>query len=314
MSLMEHAVRAVQRGWHVFPCNPCGTLDPESGAVIDKVGLLIRPDRPWKIRWSQVATNDLNQVVAWWTAHPQANIGVAAAPSGLSIVDCDMHMTPKGLAGTTWEHLHQKYGSVVGGDDVLRAMCERYGGDWKQLTGTYTVTTGSGGAHYYLRWPDGLKASQSSPVPDYVDVRCNGGTSGGYVLGAGSVTAKGGYVADNDLPVADAPPWLIEIIREKPKPPPVPRVIVQPGSIQQPGRTGSGSGNYDGLVNAVLYASPGNVNATTHWAACVMAEDDAPVQLAEELLAPAYVAANGRGGHSQAVQTIRSGFRKVKGG
>lgn len=295
MSLLAHAVNAIQAGFAIFPLDPGG-----------KTPHRLYPDRspedaPWTMKWGDIATRDINQVVAWWTWSPMANIAVAAKPSNLLIVDCDMHMRPDGLADTPYANLHDLYGPVVGGDDVFRELCQRYGGQPEDITGTFTVTTGSGGAHYYYTWPQGVQASQASPVREYVDVRCNGGSKGGYVLAAGSVTEKGSYTPDNTLPVLDAPPWLVELVREKPRP------VMQQPLLQQPRL--SGGGNHQGLINQVLYAQPGNVNFSCFWAARCMYSDGVPEQQAIELLAPAYATANGRGGHRHGVDTVRSGYK-----
>jgi hypothetical protein len=164
------------------------------------------------------------------------------------------------------------------------------------------VGTGSGGIHYYYRWPEGLKATQASLLKGLLDIRCNGGDKGGYVLAAGSVTDKGPYRVEDDLPIRDCPPWLIERCRDRP---PAPRVH-QPGAIQQPGRA---AGNFQGLYEAVLYAVDGDLNNSLLWASRAMMQDGAPVEDAIDLLAPAYVLSNGRGGQRQAEQTIRSGYR-----
>ncbi|MEU3052214.1 bifunctional DNA primase/polymerase [Streptomyces griseus] len=285
---MPYALSALAKGFHIFPVEP-GEKTPHK----------LRPDKPWTIKWSEAATTDINQVIRWWTRSPYANIGIAAKPSGLLVVDCDMPKREYQLKGTAWEFMHDKYGPLVDGNDVLREMCERYGDSYGRLERTYRVCTASMGLHLYFRWPEGLEASQASPVPGLLDVRCNGGTKGGYVLGAGSETAKGAYVAENDLIVDDSSPWLVELVREKPKP-------VRPKSpFQQPRQ----SGGFAGLVEAVTYAQEGNRNNVLLWAARSMCEDGATEEQAIELLVPAALDCGLDGGERQAEQTIRSGYR-----
>lgn len=299
MTLLGYAARAAAAGFHIFPCNPAGTEDPEEpGKYIEKLPHLIRPGKPYKIRWGEVATSDMDQVVRWWTYSPEANIGIACKHSGLIVVDCDMPKRPNQLKDTPWESLHDRLGPLVDGNDVLREMCSRFGDDYARLEQTYQVCTASMGLHLYFRWPEGVQASQTSPVPGLVDVRCNAGSNGGYVLAAGSVTRKGSYVAENDLPIADAPPWLVELCREKPKPKPAKPLFSQPGHA-----------SYGGLVEAVRLAQEGNRNNCLLWAARSMCEDGATEEECAELLVAAAMECGLDGGERQALATIRSAYR-----
>ncbi|MGW6255459.1 bifunctional DNA primase/polymerase [Streptomyces sp. NPDC055085] len=297
MTLLPYALTAAQQGWAVFPINPAGTRCPESGDLIDKHPHLLWPGKPYKTKWGEAATTDLNQIIKWWTASPDANIGIAAKPSGLLVIDCDMPKKPNQLRDTPWGYLHEKLGPLVDGADVLREMCSRFGDDYSRLERTYRVCTASMGLHLYFRWPEGVQASQASPVPGLVDVRCNGGQQGGYVLGAGSKTHKGEYVAENDVPVAAAPPWLIELCRDKPRPKPVYQSSL-------PGREGS----FGGLAAAVRSAAEGSRNSICHWAACCIRDDGATEETAIETLVPAGVEAGLS--ESEITATIRSAYRK----
>lgn len=299
MNLLGDAARAVSRGFHIFPCNPVGTPDPDDpGKSVEKQAHLIRPGKPYKIRWGDVATNDMQKVVEWWTYSPEANIGVACRHSGLIVVDCDMPKREYQLAGTPWEYMHDKLGPLVDGADVLREMCGRFGDSYERLERTYRVCTGSLGLHLYFWWPRDVQASQSSPVPGLLDVRCNAGSKGGYVLGAGSQTLKGPYVEENNLPIAEAPQWLVEMCREQPKPARV-----------KPLFSNASGGGYSGLVNSVRYAQEGNRNNCLLWAARSMCEDGASEEECIEMLVPAALECGLDGGERQALSTIRSAYR-----
>jgi hypothetical protein len=297
MNLIAYAVAAVQQGHWIFPCNSAGTTCPESGDVIDKQPHLLRPDRPYKVRWGEEATNSLDRAIEIWSWSPSANIGLACKPSGLLVVDCDTAKAEYQLRGTRYESLHEKLGPMVDGHDVLKAVCEEHGGDWDELNDTYRVCTGSMGLHLAFSWPPGVRASQASIVKGSLDIRGNGGDRGGYVLAAGSVTSKGRYIAENATPVAPAPRWLVELVREKPQPP-------KP-LFAQPRKTGGISG----LVETVRNAEDGNLNNATLWAARAACGDGIPIDEAIEALANAYASANGRGGYRQGEATVRSGYR-----
>lgn len=301
-NLIGHAVAAVQRGWSVFPCNPAGARCPQSGDVIDKQPHLITPQQPYKIKWGEWATTDLNKVIEAWTYSPLANIAIACGPSGLLVVDCDVCKGPGQLEGTPYEALHSQLGQLVDGADVLRYICEQYGGSWDDLMDTYRVQTGRLGLHLYLGWPDGLQASQASPVKGLVDVRGNGGSQGGYVLAAGSRTTSGPYIAENAAPVRPAPSWLIELCREKPAPARPAPLFAQPRRV----------GGISGLVETVRNAPDGNLNNACLWSARAACSDGIPIDEAIEALANAYASASGRGGYRQGEATVRSGYRLQK--
>jgi hypothetical protein len=289
MNLLGEAIKTAQRGFHIFPVEPGG-----------KTPHKIKPDKPYTIRWSEAATTDVAKIVSWWTYSPEANIGIACKPSGLLVFDSDQPKREYQLAGTPWAFLHDKYGPLVDGTDALREMCEQYGDNWDRLMRTYRVCTGSMGLHTYLRWPAWVQASQASPVPGLLDTRGNGGEKGGYVLGAGSLTEKGPYVAENALGIADAPPWAVELCKERPKAKPLRDVYSQPGNA-----------NYSGLVESVRLAVEGNRNNVLLWAARSMCEDGATEEEANEVLVQAATQAGLFQRDAEA--TVRSAYRLQRG-
>lgn len=224
------------------------------------------------IRWGDGATNDVRKVVQFWRQWPMANVGVACKPSGLLVVDCDMKPPDDG-----W----QEWCEIAG----------RFDPEWF-LAPTFLVRTGGGGAHLYYRWPGHVQASQAGLAP-HVDIRSNGGNCGGYVLGPGSVTAKGPYVIEEDEPIASVPAWLLELCRERPRPPRVASGYSQPAAL-----------SFAGLQTAVAVASEGNRNQALLWAARSMCEDGADLDTILNTLLP----------HTplperEASDTIRSAFR-----
>lgn len=294
-SRLGDAVTAVQLGFHIFP------LEPNEKTPIRIHQDKSKDDAPWTVRWSEIATNDINTVVEWWTYAPNANIGIACKPSSIFVVDCDRPKSDHLLRSTPWAYLHDEFGPRPDGETVFYKVAERYGGPEKlaSVFDTYTVTTGSGGVHYYYRWPEGVQSSQDSIARGVLDVRGNGGQRGGYVLADGSVTDKGPYRVAQKLDIAPAPAWLIKLCSERPVAPKRPNA-----SIAQPR-----SSNFSGLVDTVRNAADGNLNNSLLWAARAMCADGGAEDDCIELLAPTYVECNGRGGHRQAEQTIRSAYR-----
>lgn len=132
------------------------------------------------------ATKD-HKIGEQWFKGTNYNIGVATgAVSGIVVLDIDR----KSSGYSSLAELEKTHGS---------------------LPHTYRVRTGGLGAHYYFRHPGGTFRNKTGLRPG-VDVRGDGG----YVVAPPSVT-DGPYELTHDLPLADMPPWLIEMCQEKPK-------------------------------------------------------------------------------------------------
>lgn len=278
--MLNAALAAQQRGFHIFPVTPSFKTPHRLAGS-----------------WGETATNDINQIIRFWTkVDPYANVGVACAPSQLLVVDLDKAKEPWKLKGTEWEYLHGGYGPFVHGMELWEEMIFKLGGGrWPT---TYTVRTGSGGHHLYYAWPAHWpKISQASPVKGIIDVRGNGGQWGGYVLAEGSVTGSGPYVGDDNARPGLPPEWLRHMVIEKPV------VKVQrPQGLRQPGAI-----SWSGLVDSVRNAGEGNRNNALHWAARAMCSDGATEQEAMDTLCPP---AEEAGLHYPEVsRTIESAYR-----
>jgi len=128
------------------------------------------------------ATTDPRRINMLWGKFRTANIGMATGEaSDLIVVDVD----PKHGGIASLEELERKHG---------------------KLPTTLTVRTPSGGFHLYFRYVEGITNSPGG-LPEGIDVR----GEGGYVLVPPSV----GYSWEDRSPVADAPDWLLELIRER---------------------------------------------------------------------------------------------------
>src|SRR5687767_6886993 len=100
--LMSMALRLADFGWYVFPLRP-------------------REKRPLPYfkRWEERATRDPDQIYSWWTEAPY-NIGIAAGPSKLLVVDCD---TAADSSSPEWRRVED--GVEVAGKRMPRTFCVR---------------------------------------------------------------------------------------------------------------------------------------------------------------------------------------------
>ncbi|VBB41793.1 conserved hypothetical protein [uncultured Desulfatiglans sp.] len=130
------------------------------------------------------ATRDTQQIKAWWAKWPKANVAVRTGEaSGFFALD------PDGEEGAA----------------SLAALEDEHGG----LPATRAHRTGNG-RHLLLRWPDGADIkSRNGKLGHRLDVKANGG----YILWPGSVHPSGAiYEVEKNLPMADCPPWLLELV------------------------------------------------------------------------------------------------------
>ncbi len=139
--LLNAALRYAELGYPVFPCAPGGKVPITPHGFKD-------------------ATADTVQIEAWWTEHPDANIGIPT--TGLIVIDVDGSENP-------WP------GDPDKSQDLARAP--------KSLTP-------NGGRHHIFRQPDGKawKSSTGGIAPN-VDTRAEGG----YILVPPSVVDGKAY-------------------------------------------------------------------------------------------------------------------------
>lgn len=139
--LLNAALRYAELGYPVFPCALGGKVPITSHGFKD-------------------ATTDAAQIEAWWTEHPDANIGMPTA--GLLVIDVDGPDNP-------WP------GDPDKAQELARAPLS---------------LTPNGGRHYIFRQPDGKawKNTTGSIAPK-VDTR----TDGGYIVAPPSVVDGKAY-------------------------------------------------------------------------------------------------------------------------
>jgi hypothetical protein len=137
------------------------------------------------------ATTDEEQIRAWWTKWPDANVMIRTGMVGdrcLVVLDID----PK----------HN-------GDESLQMLEARHG----VLPTTPRAITGSGGQHFFF-WSKVAVRNSTSKLADGIDTR----GVGGYVIAAPSTHESGAiYTWDvgahpDDVPLAEAPDWMVAIV------------------------------------------------------------------------------------------------------
>lgn len=167
---LEFALRYAKASWPVFPCKPGAKVPATPNGFKD-------------------ATTDTGIIDAWWSEHPDCNIGIATGPqAGIWALDVD---AADGLVSLQAEH--------------------------GKLPQTLSQTTGSGGRHLLFRWEDAQPVGNRAKFWPGLDVR----GEGGYIVAPPSVTEKGAYSWDNRSMPASAPSWLYRLL-DRPRTTPTP--------------------------------------------------------------------------------------------
>jgi DNA-binding MarR family transcriptional regulator len=175
--------------------------------------------QPLTHRGFKDATTDPARVTAFWTRHPDAKIGM-----------------PTGRAS----------GVFVVDVDQLEAL----GALQRELPETLTIRTPSGGLHFYFHHVEGI-TNRRGTLPAGIDVR----GEGGYVI----VPPSDGYTVECHAPVADAPEWLLETIKDEPRTKPS-----GPGRTQSRANISDDGGPiHEGTRNATLASIAGRLHNGT---------------------------------------------------
>ncbi|MEU5001031.1 bifunctional DNA primase/polymerase [Streptomyces sp. NPDC021622] len=264
--LLNAALAAAERGWHVFPLRP-GTKRPalHGETACPRTGVCANGHR----KWEQRATTDPERIRATWS-HGAFNVGIATGPSGLLVVDLDM---PKDNGSS----------DTPCGVTTFKALCERTG---HTVPDTCRTRTASGGQHLYFAAPSGVRLTNTAgTIAPLVDTRA----WGGYVVGAGSITPAGRYEAAGGPVAASLPGWLLSILKPAPKPSRAPSVAVTAESrryadIALANETRNVSGAQLGEREARLFAAARALGRFVAWG-------DLPQYVVEEALQEAGEAA-----------------------
>lgn len=218
------------------------------------------------------ASVDPAVICDWWRRAPRANIGLALG-GGRFVVDLD------GPGAVSW----------------FANSCGRQGGAPRTLT----VRTARGW-HLYFESAAPVPCS-AGRIATGIDVRA----VGGYVVAPPSEHPTGStYILARDLPIAEAPQWLVDLAL----PPASAAFVPSPPPLQG---EGSRLRSIQGVVACVATARPGERNRITFWAACRLKERVAEGlitrRFAEELLVKVGVSTGLA--CSEIIRTLRSAER-----
>jgi hypothetical protein len=176
------------------------------------------------------ASKDPAVIRDWWRHSPTANIGVRTG-DGRFVLDLD------GVEAASW------FGNA----------CGRHGGAPRTLT----VRT-SRGYHVFFASTAEVPNSAGKLAPG-ADIR----GEGGYVVAAPSVHPSGTiYTIARDLPIAEAPRWLVDL--ERPVQAPAPMPVFRPGTMKLRGLAS--------ILSLMANAREGERNRLLFWGACRLGE------------------------------------------
>ncbi len=206
--MLKNALAFAALGWRVLPLYEIG---PDGQCTCGKE--CKSPGKhPRTTTGVKGASTDQGDIRAWWSLHPQSNIGIATgAASDLLVLDIDTKEA-HGVDGVgSWANLLATNGAIPM---------------------TYAVQTGSGGRQIYFRYPKGsgitIGASVLAPGIDHRG-------EGGYVVAPPSNHASGGvYETILDASPAEAPAWVIAGLtrpKDVPAPSSAPERQATPGEL-----------------------------------------------------------------------------------
>ena len=166
-------------------------------------GLRVLPIKPGEKRppmpaWQDAATTNPDRINSWWSGlYADHGVGIATG-RGVFVLDVD-------IAGGK------------AGDETLRELEDTYG----QLPDTVRVITGSGGAHIYLRHPNGteIRNDAGRKLGPGLDIRGDGG----QVVAPPTLHPTSGQQYQwehgaglDEIPIAEAPRWLLALLTAEP--------------------------------------------------------------------------------------------------
>lgn len=203
----------IERAWPVLPLVPgesrpmaCRQCNPKSPEYVGDHGFEDCPHEPDYCHSYKSATLDHGRFDSWLDRSPNANLGIATEAARLVVIDCDTAAGHKPITAPEFVEA-----GATDGEDVFGLAIARYKQPWPK---TLTVTTPSGGAHYYFRIPAGLtirtRTAQFGPL---VDVK----SAAAYIVAPTSRKPAGEYRRcggpNGPFDPAPAPAWLLHHLR-----------------------------------------------------------------------------------------------------
>ena len=254
---------------------------PTAAVTMARAGIPVFPcvrggKQPLTAHGFHSATTDLDQVRRWWTRMPEANIGIpTGAPSGLVVVDVDVHRTGDGFRAL----------SVA----METGLTQRW---------AWMVRTPSGGVHAYFAATPGVEQRNWSLPSRHLDFRGDGG----YVVAPPSVVeTSDGTARPYSLIAFGTRPGTVDSVAlnhlAPPAPPPRRPPVTLPATGSSPER----------LAAWVANRPEGARNGGLFWAACRMAEAGHDFSQTARVLGDAASAAGLP--DVEAFKTIKSAFR-----
>ncbi|ONH23837.1 bifunctional DNA primase/polymerase [Pseudofrankia asymbiotica] len=259
------AIAAAGRGWHVFPLRPGDKRPAFPDHDADHCTRRDPRCQAGHVGWEDRATVDADRIRRGWSTGRRYNVGIAAGPSGLLVIDLDTPKPDQLPPPAEW--------AAVGagcGLEVLAVLAERAAEPFPGET--FTVATGRGGRHLYFTMPAGARLGNTSGKRGgglgwLIDTR----GFGGYVVAAGSTVAGRPYTVTDDRPPAPLPPWLFQRLT-----PPPPRPARRAGRATAPASTRRTTAYLDAVVrhetDLVAAAEAGAHNWTLYTAALVLGQ------------------------------------------
>ncbi|MEU5158586.1 bifunctional DNA primase/polymerase [Streptomyces sp. NPDC020875] len=215
------------------------------------------------------ATTDPAAVRALFAAAPGATgYGIACGRAPHRLIGIDLDVTTPGSSGTPGDQDPEPSAPESPASfAALRDLALRH---LFTIPETVTVITPSGGRHLWLTGPPDVTAPNSaSRLAPGIDIR----GYGGYLVGPGSVTARGTYrLAPGTARLAPAP-----------CPRTLLRLIAPPARPHHPGASRPRPSHGHGLVHFVRAAHQGQRNTRLFWAACRAYENGIGETLADAL-------------------------------
>ena len=239
---------------------------------------VVEGKRPLTRRGFLDVSSDPEQIAAWWSRTPHANIGIpTGAPSGVVVVDVDVHGPHDGRAA----YQRATEAGLVDGAGLL-------------------VRTPTGGTHVYFPATPGREQRSWQAATAGVDFRGDGG----YIIAPPSRRIIDGHVRRYE--VADIAAHSVGTVDAARL-----RDFLDPRPVAPP-RTEGTSAAVDGkrLAAWVAGRGEGERNRGLFWAACRLAENGVPPADALDALGAAAQSAGL--GDREITTTVRSAYRATQ--